>query len=168
MLTLVENGAQPDQRRALAHRDAVVLARANRELVQVEALRELAEAPEVRARILGIVGFRRHRHQAAHLRVAGQEALEIGLRDAGLRLLAGEVDLDQGRNLQPRGSRLARKRVAELAELVHGLRLPALEVADEVPAEDVAVAGMLGLEVLRAVLADDLDPGLGEGTELVD
>ena len=50
----------------------------------------------------------------------------------------------------------------ELADPVHDLRLAALEVADEVPAEGVAVGGVLGLQVLGAVLADDLDPGLGE------
>ena len=50
----------------------------------------------------------------------------------------------------------------ELADLVHDLRLAALEVADEVPAERVAVALVLGHEVLRAVLADDLDARLGE------
>ena len=50
----------------------------------------------------------------------------------------------------------------ELADPVDDLRLAALEVADEVPAEGVAVDGVLGLQVLRAVLADDLDAGLGE------
>ena len=50
----------------------------------------------------------------------------------------------------------------ELADLVHDLRLSALEVADEVPAESVAVRRVLGLEVLRPVLADDLDAGLGQ------
>ena len=37
------------------------------------------------------------------------------------------------------------------------LRLVRLQVADEVPAERVAVLGVLALEILRAVLADDLD-----------
>src|SRR4051812_30357095 len=57
--------------------------------------------------------------------------------------------------------------MAELAELVDRLRLAALEVTDEVPAESLAVAGVLGLEILRAVLADDLHPGLGQRGELV-
>ena len=57
---------------------------------------------------------------------------------------------------------LGRERVAELAELAHDRRLAALQVADEVPAEGVAVARVLRLEILRAVLADDLDAGLGE------
>jgi hypothetical protein len=35
-------------------------------------------------------------------------------------------------------------------------------VADEVPAKGVAVAVVLGAEVLGAVLADDLDAGLGQ------
>ena len=50
----------------------------------------------------------------------------------------------------------------ELADAVHDLRLVRLQVPDEVPAERVAVLGVLALEVLRAVLADDLDPGLDE------
>src|SRR6476620_1352814 len=35
-------------------------------------------------------------------------------------------------------------------------------MADEVPAESVAVDGVFRLEVLRTVLSDDLDPGLDE------
>jgi hypothetical protein len=35
-------------------------------------------------------------------------------------------------------------------------------VADEVPAKRVAVLGVLALEILRAVLADDLDARLDE------
>ena len=45
---------------------------------------------------------------------------------------------------------------------VHDLHLVRLQAADEVPAERVAVDGVLRLEVLRAVLADHLDPRLGE------
>ena len=56
----------------------------------------------------------------------------------------------------------------ELAELAHGSGLPALEVADEVPAERVAVAGVLGLEILRPVLADHLHAGLGQGGHVLD
>ena len=51
--------------------------------------------------------------------------------------------------------------------LVHGLGLPALQVADEVPAEGVAVALVLRGEVLRAVFPRDLDPRLGEHGHLV-
>ena len=52
--------------------------------------------------------------------------------------------------------------MAQLAELVDDLRLAALQVADEVPAERVAVARVLRLEILRTVLADDLDSGVGQ------
>src|SRR4029453_6084417 len=55
----------------------------------------------------------------------------------------------------------------ELAETVHALRPAALEVADEIPAERVAVRCVLQLEVLCAVLAHDLDPGLGENGQVV-
>src|SRR5262249_8820481 len=129
---------------------------------QAVALGELAEAPEVRARRLRIAGLGRHRHQAAYVVVEAQKALEVALGDARLRFLARQLDLDECRNRQaPRGG-LARQRMAELAELVDGLRLPALEMADEVPAERVAVTLVLRLEVLGAVLADDLDPRLCE------
>src|SRR5437016_13627303 len=56
----------------------------------------------------------------------------------------------------------------ELADRVHGLRLAALEMPDEVPAEGVAVDRVLRLEILRAVLANDLDSGLGEDRQLLD
>ncbi len=56
----------------------------------------------------------------------------------------------------------------ELAGAVHDLDLVRLQVADEVPAERVAVLGMLALEVLRAVLAHDLDPGLDEPPHLLE
>jgi hypothetical protein len=58
--------------------------------------------------------------------------------------------------------------VAELAELADGRRLPALEVADEVPAKAVAVGGVLALQVLRPVLAHHLDARLGEGSEVLE
>ena len=50
----------------------------------------------------------------------------------------------------------------ELADRAHRLRLPALEMADEVPAEGVAVQLVLRLEVLRPVLSDHLHPGFGQ------
>ena len=56
----------------------------------------------------------------------------------------------------------------ELADRVHGLHLAALEMPDEVPAEGVAVDRVLRLEILRAVLAHDLDSGLGEDRQLLD
>jgi hypothetical protein len=38
---------------------------------------------------------------------------------------------------------------------------------DEVPAERVAVRGVLGLEILCPVLSDHLDPGLGQDPHLL-
>src|SRR5206468_12707912 len=114
-----------------------------------------------------IAGLWRHRHQAAHAAVEAEKLLEVALEDPGLRLLAREVDLDESRDRQAARRGLARKRVAELAQLVHGLGLAALQVADEVPAEGRSIAGVLGLEVLGAVLADDLDPSLGERAEVL-
>ena len=52
--------------------------------------------------------------------------------------------------------------------LVHDLRLAALQMADEMPAERVAVGCVLGLEVLCAVLAHDVDSGLGQRGHVVD
>jgi hypothetical protein len=40
-------------------------------------------------------------------------------------------------------------------------------VADEVPPEGVAVHVVLGAQVLRAVLAHDLDAGLREGRQVL-
>src|SRR5262249_8056750 len=59
-------------------------------------------------------------------------------------------------------------RVDELAEPVDDLDLVRLQMPDEVPPERVAVDGVLPLEVLRPVLAHDLDAGLDEGTHLLD
>ena len=56
----------------------------------------------------------------------------------------------------------------ELADPVHDLHLVRLQVTDEVPAEGVAVGGVLALEILSAVLADDLDSGLDENGHLLD
>jgi hypothetical protein len=56
--------------------------------------------------------------------------------------------------------------VAELAELAHERRLSALEVADEVPAEGVAVGAVLRLQVLGAVLADHRDAGLRQCSQV--
>jgi hypothetical protein len=55
----------------------------------------------------------------------------------------------------------------ELAEGRDGVRLPGLQVADEVPAETVAELLVLGLEVLQAVLADDGHARLGEKLHLL-
>src|ERR687887_915129 len=56
----------------------------------------------------------------------------------------------------------------ELADPVDDFRLAALQVADEVPAKGVAVDGVLRLEILRTVLADYRDPGLGQDRHLLD
>ena len=56
----------------------------------------------------------------------------------------------------------------ELADPVHDLHLVRLQVTDEVPAEDVAVGGVLALEILSAVLSDDLYSGLDENRHLLD
>ena len=58
--------------------------------------------------------------------------------------------------------------MAELADPVHDLRLAALQVADEVPAEGLAPALVLRLEVLRAVLADHLDARLGQHAHVLE
>ncbi len=50
----------------------------------------------------------------------------------------------------------------ELADSIDGLDLVRLEAADEVPAKRVSVLGVLGLQVLGAILADHLDAGLRE------
>src|SRR5207245_3312466 len=148
----VQDRADADVRRALLRRDAVVLARPHRELAQAVLGCELAETAEVRPRGFGISGLRRHRHQAAHVSVEREEGGELVRRDSGLRLLAREVDLHERGNLELPRRRLRGQRMAELADPVDDFRLAALQVADEVPAERVAVRGVLCLEILGAVL----------------
>jgi hypothetical protein len=113
----------------------------------------------------------RHRHEPAHLDSERthvvQERGERSGRDPRLRLLAGEVDLDERGNGQALCRRLAVERVAELAEVGHVARLARLKMADEVPAEARAVPLVLGREVLQAVLSHDLDAGLREHAHLV-
>src|SRR5260221_132875 len=81
-------------------------------------------------------------------------------RDAGLRRLSGEIHLNERRDRELRRGRLGVERVTELARRVDDPRLAALEMADEVPAERVAVAGVLRLEILGTVLPDDLHAGV--------
>src|SRR3954451_3552610 len=131
-------------------------------------LRELSQAPEIRTRRLRVVGPRRHRHEAADVRIEAEKSGQLARLDPRLRALAREIDLEERRNRQLRGRGLRRKRVAQLAELADGLRLPALEMPDEVPAERIAPACMLRLDILRAVLADDLDARLRQCTDLFD
>src|SRR5207247_8983684 len=59
-------------------------------------------------------------------------------------------------------------RRAKLSQLVHCLGLACLQVAEEVPAERVAVARMLRLEVLRAVFSHDVDACVREHLQLLD
>src|SRR5215210_5541556 len=149
--------------------DAVILARPHRELAELEALGELAQPPEVRSRVLGIVRERRHRRESSDVgRATLEEGLDLCLRHAGLRLLAREVDLDESGDLEPPGGRVRVQRMHELADLADRLRLPALEMADEVPAEGVPVLGVLRLEVLRAVLTDYVDAGLAQRRHVLD
>src|SRR6202012_3730457 len=82
--------------------------------------------------------------------------------------LAREVDLDQRGDRQLPRRRLRGERVAKLAQFAHERRLAALEVADEVPVERVAVDTVLRLEILCAVLADRLGAGLREPGQGVD
>ena len=95
-------------------------------------------------------------------------AADVLGRNPRLGGLAGEVHLEQRGHGQPAGRRVRVERVHELADLVHDLRLVRLQVADEVPAKRIAVDRMLCQEILRAVLADDLDARLGEDPELCD
>ena len=93
----------------------------------------------------GSLRERRHRHQAGHgHRAARDEVAELGGRDARLRLLAGHVHLDQhlaGRVLlEPAQRRLGGERVDQPHVRRDVLDLAALERADEVPGEQVAVA----------------------------
>ena len=140
----------------------VILARAHRKLGQAVFFRQFTQFAEIRARRFGVFRERRHGRQTADVRVEIEQLRDAFGRDSGLRFLAREIDLDQRRDLQTLGGRGGVERVDELADAVHELGLAALEVADEVPAERVAVGGVLRLEVLRAVLADDLDPRLGQ------
>src|SRR5215210_6326125 len=149
-LPAVQGRPDADERGTFFDADAVILARPHRELAQAETLPELAETAEVRPRVLGLRSERRHRRKAANLcRTAVEKRLELALRHARLRLLPCEVDLDEGGDLQPLRRRVGIQRVHELADAVDRLRLPALEVADEVPAERVKVPRVLRLEVLR-------------------
>src|SRR5207302_674635 len=79
-------------------------------------------------------------------------------RHARLRRFAGEVDLDERRDRELSRGGLRGERVAELADLAHERRLPALEMADEVPPEGVAVDVVLRPQALGAVLAHHPDP----------
>ena len=70
---------------------------------------------------------------------AREPARDLLGRDARLRRLAGEVDLEQRGDGQPPRGRVGVERVHELADPVHDLHLVRLQVADEMPAKRVAV-----------------------------
>src|SRR5215218_1089327 len=130
----VKRAAHPDVGGPFLGGDAVILARSHRQLPQPELLTQRAQPSEVRPRFLRIAREGRHRRQAADLDGAAlDEGLELLGADAGLRLLAGEVHLDERRKLELLRGRLRVERVHELADRADRLRLPALEVADEVP-----------------------------------
>src|SRR4051794_24704034 len=92
-----EGRVHADERRPLLARDAVVLARAHRELANVVHLSELAESAKVRTRPFRIVRPRRHRHQAQSSGIAREELAERIGSYTGLRRLPAQVDLDQRR-----------------------------------------------------------------------
>src|SRR6266540_5650176 len=119
----VQDGADADVRGAFLDCDAVVLTRSHGEVAQTVLLGELAQAAEVRTRGLGIVARGRHRHQPAYVVVELEEARKLLRRDARLRRLAGEIDLDERRNRQPLRRRLGGERVTELADVVDARRL---------------------------------------------
>ena len=86
-------------------------------------------------------------------------------------LLAGHVHLDQHLRA-PGAARAAQRRLrGDRVDQAHVRRdvldLAALERADEVPGEQVAVLVLLGQQVLGAVLAHQLDAGLGERGQVV-
>src|ERR1700754_1339702 len=143
-------------------------------MVQVVRLRELSQPREVRPALLRNLGERRHRHQPHDLDGAGLEvAGELVRWDARLLALLGDVDLEQdlrvGRTvlgeLLERGP--GRDRVDQLHVREDLLDLARLQLADEVPA-DLGVLAALGLEVLRAVLAEQVHARLAQRVELVD
>jgi hypothetical protein len=128
---------------------------------------QLGQAGEVAAVVLGSLHEGGHRHQAGHgHRAARDEVAQLGRVDAGLPLLPGHVDLDQhlvGRVLlQLAHGRLRGERVDQAHVRRDLLHLAALELADEVPREQVAVRLLLREQVLGAVLANELDSGLRE------
>src|SRR4029453_9404109 len=95
-IAAVQGAADAHERRALLGGYAVILARAHRELLEPEAVRQCSQAPEIRPRLLGVASERRHRREAADLDGHPlQERLQLVLRDPGLRSLAGQVDLQQ-------------------------------------------------------------------------
>ena len=120
---------------------------------------------------------RRHRHQPRHRDGrARDERVELVGRDARLALLAGDVHLDQDAQARARALavalELAQRRVGgdrvDQPHVRHDrAHAPALQLADEVPLEQIAVRGHLRSQVLRAVLPDQADAGLGKRRQIL-
>src|SRR3954452_24571746 len=170
----VEATAHAHDRRALLHGYREVLRGAHREPRQPVRIGELAEGGEVAPTVLGVLGERRHRHQPADAYGGAlEEGAELRGRDAGLALLARHVDLDEDLGVaRAVALELSQRRVRgdgvdQLGVREDLLDLAALELADEVPAE-AGVLAVLGLEVLRAVLPEQGQAGLGEHADLVE
>ncbi len=133
---------------------------------------QLGQAREVAAVVLGSLHERRHRHQACHGHGASGD--EVGERvggDAGLLVLAGHVHLHEHLLrrvlLELCERRLRRERVDQPHVRRHVLDLAALELADEVPGEQVAVRLLLGEQLLGPVLAHQFDAGLGQRRQVI-
>jgi hypothetical protein len=127
---------------------------------------QLPELTEVGPGALGILCEGWHGHEAAYVRTRlprlRQKGREIRARDAGLRVLARQVDLDQGWNLEPARGRERVERVKKRASSRHLPGLPRLELTDEVPLEPVIPSLLLRDQILEAVLPHHLDSRLGE------
>ncbi len=161
----VQDASEAHDRRALLHRHLVVLRRPHREPLEAVLGGQLRQAGEVAPAVLRVLDERRHRHQAgdragAALDVGG----ELGGVHALLRVLARHVHLDQHLRrrvlLEPPQRRLRRDRVDQPDVRGDVLQLAALDGADEVPGEQVAVLLLLGEEVLGAVLPHEVDARL--------
>src|SRR3954470_19079431 len=169
-----EYRADPHDRGALLDRDGIVLRGSHGEVVQPVGAGELAQRGEMGAARLWIGREGRHGHEPGNPDgAAGDEAAELVGGDAGLALLTRHVDLEQHLRVR-RGValELAQRGVGgdgvdELHERDDLAHLAALELADEVPAEAVAMGGTLLLELLGAVLAEQRDAGLRQRAEVV-
>ena len=103
------------------------------------------------------------------------KSAERGGRDPGLALLPRDVDLDEDLGLRRAVALELRERrvrgdgVDQLDERQDLAHLAALELADEVPAQRrIGPCGGLGLELLRAVLAEQREAGLGQHADVLD
>jgi hypothetical protein len=173
---LAEQGAaDADDRGALLDRDLEVVGHAHRQVgadgraAATEALGRRAERDERRPGILRAIDQPANRHQAAELQVlqlrhAVNDTDEVVGRDAGLRRVGVDVDLEQDGNAPP-GQHLAGQAIQPLreGERIHGLddgeglegppRFVRLERTHEVPRRALDERG-LRLGFLDAVLAE--------------